>query len=321
MADSKKLFRILCLDGGGSKGCFSLGVLKHLEMLFPEGLDDTFDMIYGTSTGAIIAAFIRSGKTADQILSIYKDKLPDIMKYPFASARTRAMERMLTEMFGEKEFTAFKKPVAFISTGIRSGRLRVFKSHAAMSHSIQTTFVPGGGFKIRDALMAATAAYPYFKPQQMLASFNKVGPESEIFLDGGYIVNNPSIPAWLDAMQLRPDDRENIRVLNIGTGVFPETPSFIDQLFIAGKAKRIILELLNAGRDFHDFAAKKLLGESKYMRVDDEKCISQTKGMLESRNDMLDRMAALGGECARQKEQAVLDFLGIKLQEKSSHEV
>ena len=61
MAESsaERSFRILSLDGGGAKGFYTLGVLKEVEALVGVPLCEKFDLVYGTSTGAIIAA--RSG--------------------------------------------------------------------------------------------------------------------------------------------------------------------------------------------------------------------------------------------------------------------
>ena len=47
---------ILVLDGGGSKGVYSLGVLKELELKLGKPLYTHFGLIYGTSTGSIIPA-------------------------------------------------------------------------------------------------------------------------------------------------------------------------------------------------------------------------------------------------------------------------
>ncbi|AYV81831.1 MAG: patatin, partial [Harvfovirus sp.] len=51
-----KVFKILCVDGGGIKGLYSLYVLREFEKQFckeGECLGDYFDMICGTSTGGI----------------------------------------------------------------------------------------------------------------------------------------------------------------------------------------------------------------------------------------------------------------------------
>ena len=49
-------YAILSLDGGGSKGFYTLGVVSELEGLLGNPLSSKFDLIYGTSTGARIAS-------------------------------------------------------------------------------------------------------------------------------------------------------------------------------------------------------------------------------------------------------------------------
>ena len=51
-------YRILALDGGGAKGFYTLGVLKEIEAMLGCPLYKRFDLVFGTSTGAIIARCI-----------------------------------------------------------------------------------------------------------------------------------------------------------------------------------------------------------------------------------------------------------------------
>ena len=63
--------RILCLDGGGIKGLFAATFLSKIEELTGNPIFRYFDMISGTSTGAIIAAGIALGIPASQICELY----------------------------------------------------------------------------------------------------------------------------------------------------------------------------------------------------------------------------------------------------------
>ena len=60
-------FKILALDGGGAKGFYTLGVLKEVESHVKRPLCEHFDLIFGTSTGSIIAALLGLGKSVDDI--------------------------------------------------------------------------------------------------------------------------------------------------------------------------------------------------------------------------------------------------------------
>ena len=71
--------RILALDGGGLRGILTLGILKQIEdtLRKKHGNDqafclcDYFDLISGTSTGAIIAATLAIGWSVDDITKKY----------------------------------------------------------------------------------------------------------------------------------------------------------------------------------------------------------------------------------------------------------
>jgi patatin-like phospholipase/acyl hydrolase len=72
--------RILSLDGGGAKGFYTLGILRELEGLLGGPLYKRFDLIFGTSTGAIIAALLGLAKSVKEISSLYEEHVPTVMK-------------------------------------------------------------------------------------------------------------------------------------------------------------------------------------------------------------------------------------------------
>ena len=78
--------RILALDGGGSRGLLTLGVLAQLERHLAErsGQGDAFrlahyfDLIGGTSTGAIIATTLALEWRVRDVVDLYFKLLPAI---------------------------------------------------------------------------------------------------------------------------------------------------------------------------------------------------------------------------------------------------
>jgi hypothetical protein len=63
------------LDGGGVKGLATIQILKEIEAaLATEGvrINDAFDYMVGTSTGAIIATLLRLGMGCDEIERQYE---------------------------------------------------------------------------------------------------------------------------------------------------------------------------------------------------------------------------------------------------------
>lgn len=77
--------RILSLDGGGVKGILTLGMLKALESELARRaghkafvLSDYYDLIGGTSTGAIIASGLALGMKVDDLIEMYLELGPRV---------------------------------------------------------------------------------------------------------------------------------------------------------------------------------------------------------------------------------------------------
>src|SRR5216684_1370165 len=99
-----KLCRILSLDGGGAKGFYTLGVLREIEGMIKCPLFERFDLIFGTSTGSIIAALLALGNTVDAIHDLYKQHVPAIMQHRSAASRSRALKLTAHTVFGTRKF-------------------------------------------------------------------------------------------------------------------------------------------------------------------------------------------------------------------------
>src|SRR6266516_8098973 len=86
-------YRILSLDGGGAKGFYTLGILDELEKNIGKPLHACFDLIFGTSTGSIIAALLARGDSVDDVLKLYREHVPAIMKPENQGRRTGALRQ------------------------------------------------------------------------------------------------------------------------------------------------------------------------------------------------------------------------------------
>lgn len=99
IAAPRKPCRILSLDGGGAKGFYTLGVLAQVEALLnKEPLCDHFDLVFGTSTGAIIAALLSIGYKVADIHNLYKQHVPSKTARSMSAcvSRTRRTSRSAT---------------------------------------------------------------------------------------------------------------------------------------------------------------------------------------------------------------------------------
>lgn len=262
-------FRILSMDGGGAKGVFSLGILEELEgILNGNLLHEKFDLIYGTSTGAILSALIAKGLTIKEIKEIYFELIPKVLSESNPSKRSNALRNEASQIFGEEKFDKFLTLVGFVTTDCDNERPKIFKNSKSQSFSRAATFESGFGATITDALMASSAAIPYFLPTKV-KTVNQGCPK---LIDGGFVANNPSLFAITDAVGALNIPVEDIQLISIGTGSFSSPdPSFIDKQkwnFVNGffPAEELVTTF-NANANSIDFLVSSLFPNLEKIRI------------------------------------------------------
>ena len=234
-------YRVLSLDGGGAKGFYTLGVLKELEAMTPGPLCETFQLIFGTSTGGIIAALLALGYRVDDIHTLYKEHVPAIMKCRTRNGKSAALGHLARTVFGNRRFTDVKTGVGIVSTRWALEKPMIFKNSVAQAHGRHSTFVPGFGCTIADAVQASCSAYPFFKRHTINTD---KGEHVELF-DGGYCANNPTLYAIADATAALNVSRSDIRVVSIGVGIYPEPQRWTSWLFNRLVSVQLLQKTLN----------------------------------------------------------------------------
>jgi predicted patatin/cPLA2 family phospholipase len=230
-----KNFRILSLDGGGAKGFYTLGVLRELEAMLGCRLYKCFDLIYGTSTGSIIGTLLAQGYAVEEIHQLYKKYVPEVMNNCDAKTRSASLSKLAKEVFKDTKFSDVKTAVGVVSTKWIQETPMIFKGSIAQAHGRQGTFVPGFGVFIRDAVQASCSAYPFFERKVVTTS---AGDNIEL-IDGGYCANNPTLFAIADAINALKKSPEDIRVLSLGVGVYPEPKPSLKMWF----AKKFVVSV------------------------------------------------------------------------------
>ena len=221
---SPALLRVLALDGGGTKGFYTLGVLKEIEAMVGCPLHQKFDLVFGTSTGAIIASLIALGHNIDSILELYRKHVPTVMSQKTAPARSQELKNLAREVFGNATFNDVKTGVGIVTAKWLTECPMIFKGSVAQAHGRVGTFVPGFGVSIADAVKASCSAYPFFERTIVRTS---MGEDVEL-IDGGYCANNPTLYAIADAVQALRHKRKDIRLVSVGVGTYPDPkPSFL----------------------------------------------------------------------------------------------
>lgn len=212
----RKTYRVLALDGGGAKGFYSLGVLREVEGLVGRRLHEEFDLIFGTSTGAIIAAMLALGHSVDEIHALYKEHVVSVMKLRKPSEKSARLKQLAEDVFGEKTFRDVKTGIGIVATKWLNDRPMVFKGSAAQAHGRAGTFEPGFGCTIAEAVQASCSAYPFFEKKIVRTRLG----DFEL-ADGGYCANNPTLYALADVVGPLGKARSDVRVLSIGVGEYP----------------------------------------------------------------------------------------------------
>ncbi len=195
--------RILALDGGGVRGALTIGFLEELERTLRERhgrpsltLCDYFDLIGGTSIGAIIAVGLAIGmevaeikyeslKMAGEVFSKRKWKRWQ------ASFDVKPLEEHLARMCGDRTLAD-----SSIRTGlcIVTKRVDTGSTWPLINHPHGKYFKENGQILLRDALRASAAAPVYFVPTKIEISPGQYGA----FVDGGVsMANNPALQLLL----------------------------------------------------------------------------------------------------------------------------
>jgi hypothetical protein len=240
--------RILALDGGGLRGILTLGYLEAVEQLLRQRhgndpdfrLSNYFDLIAGTSTGAIIAACLALGMSVGEVLEKYQHLGRNVFSRDFLRdgvIRARYdKERLETELK-----TAFGSDTTLGSDDLRTGLLVMSKrldtgSPWPMSNNPKGKFfrhtdsssqwIANGDYPLWKVVRASTAAPTFFDPEEItIIEQPGMKPEKGQFVDGGVSpFNNPALQAFLYATLKGyhldwPSGADNLLLVSVGTGL------------------------------------------------------------------------------------------------------
>jgi len=259
-----KKFRILVLDGGGSKGVYSLGILKELEKKLGGLLYQHFELIYGTSTGAIIGALVALGEPIEAIENYYLDLIPKIMSRFYRDEKSKTLKEEADTIFGAKKFDAFKTDIGIVSMNYDTAKPLIFKSNVKFAHGLKATFIPGFGCSISDAVQSSCSAYPIFDVKEITTDNQGIIKA----VDGGFIANSATLFAVIDAHKAYQIADSDIRLLNVGVGHYIEKPISL-KYKIAGKFKQVQLveKVLTANTNTNEILAKLLYPRLSMIRI------------------------------------------------------
>jgi hypothetical protein len=267
--------RILALDGGGVRGAITVAFLARIEALLERryGTDvrlaDHFDLIGGTSTGAIIAGALALGLRTAEVRTFYDELAPLAFKrnrwaVPGLRAKFDAggLRRQIAAIVGARTLSS-----ADLLTGFALVAKRMDTgSPWILSNSPRAPYWEDGkgGNKhlpLINLLRASTAAPHFFDPELLpIAEHAEPFPDAArlkraraagapigrddygLFVDGGVTPHgNPALAllqlATLEAYGIRwPARPDCLEVVSIGTGTFRPRMA-VDGLGFGGPAR------------------------------------------------------------------------------------
>ena len=224
--------RILSLNGGGIRGALTACFLVEMERQLGRPAGRVFDMVAGTSTGALIAAAIAAGLPAAQILDIYQKHTPSIFNHSAATAKALLVERgwsydsnnirsVLAKEFGSKAgWTLNDCPIRVLITAMGASGHAWYFVKDNPKNSRKT-----GGLSLLDCATASAAAPTYFSPHYVNpnAVDGRISGLIGWCFDGGIAVMGcPVYQACVEAFEydtFSPSPADT-QVVSLGTGYY-----------------------------------------------------------------------------------------------------
>lgn len=251
---TKRPRKLLTLDGGGIRGVLTLQVLIKMEELLRarsgQGNDfrlcNFFDYIGGTSTGAIIAAGLARGMSAQELSDFYMKTGPAMFDKSFILFRLRHLYQ--SQPLAEELQKTFGKDTTLIPQDLKCLLLVVTRSVSTDSpwpissnpyakYNLPERADCNLKIPLWQLVRASTAAPVYFAPEVLQWDPNDPS-KTFVFEDGGLTpYNNPSFllarMATVKQYNLNWDTGEDqLLVMSVGTGAAPKVDA---EVYSSGK--------------------------------------------------------------------------------------
>jgi hypothetical protein len=235
--------KVLQIDGGGIRGIIPAIILSYLEEKCGKPLCQCFDLITGTSTGAIIGGAIAASVPASQIRDLYINKgkalfTPRTRLNPRNWIRGKYDQRPFIEEMAKqlgKNHGGLNTPLGELTLADLNSRFMAtaFNLSSQRTHFIKSWDPEGRDTKYKVvnviAWSALSAVYyfdkinvPEFKWNDYqvneLDSLPHLEKQGAVFQDGGQGVHNNTLGYVLTEILANRWTQEELYILSLGTG-------------------------------------------------------------------------------------------------------
>lgn len=275
-ADRKKPYRILSLDGGGIRGLLTAVILEEIGSRVGSDWIGKADLIAGTSSGGMIALALAKGLTPTDARNLFYDRGPIMFEDSLidnlrnvgqvlgAEFSTRNRRKVLEDIFGDDRLEDLSKKVLISTVDLHDKDKGRWK--AKFFHNFEpgpsAPFQENRDRKTRasDVALYTSAAPTYF-------------PSVGRFVDGGLVVNNPSMAAVAQARDTNylggVEKGEKIVLLSVGAGRnrdHIETEDELDWGYLQW-GKHLVNLVISAAVDVAHYQCRQILPD-RYHRID-----------------------------------------------------
>jgi uncharacterized protein len=290
-------YNILTLDGGGIRGIILLYQLIELEKQLDDKICNYFNLISGTSTGAIIAVLLAKGYSALDVLNFYLANSSKIFKKSFLrfgiftyKYSDKNFNEILNLYLGDDTLADLNCDIIIPTYNVSKKSKQLFKSTNHKKH------------KLFDIIRATTSAQSFFAP-------HKIG--EDYFIDGGMVVNNPSLVAYSEAVNI---GKRKINLISFSTGQIEKSFNKIllktGILFWAKPTFDILISEQSKMADFHMQTIAMQNSETNYLRC--ESIINKSSGRLDDvRPKNILNMLKDGQTSANLNKNKILNFVKL----------
>jgi uncharacterized protein len=260
--------RVLSIDGGGIRGLIPALVLEELERRAERRVFELFDLIAGTSTGAILACALCAPDPlpAARVAALYEEEGPEIFSRSIFQ-RIRSANGLLDEKYdsaaldgalgrflSDKRLSGTRPDVVVPAYDTAEPGPFFFKTTDAREN-------PEDDFPLSVVARASSAAPTYFEPSAV---------DGRALVDGGVFAANPAMSAFAEVLRFQPD--AEIVLLSLGTGQRTRRRTFdeIEDWGLLEWARPLLDVVFDGISDAVDYQLGHALGEGRYWRFQTE---------------------------------------------------
>jgi len=215
------MYKILALSGGGSRGYLTLEVLAYIEKTSGKKISDMFDLIVGTSSGALIGLLL-DNLPAWYIGDIFRHTLKHSLFYPnkfnlggFATSLYNTSKKIeALNLLLQNKTSVINFDFAATSYDIKNSKAVIFNT---LEYENNEKYFLVNDFNLVDSVIASSAAPIYWDPYVY---------HNMILIDGAFCANNPTSIGIKLALN-KNIKLQDLAIVDIGTGITTRNYDFI----------------------------------------------------------------------------------------------